>query len=142
MKNPSTQFPRPRRRLQPLGRDGLSLTELLVAVVVLAIGLLAMAGGTGMMIRMVDHAQLDTERSAALQSAVERVRATPFDDVAAGSLEQGPFTVSWTIQSSTIHTRDIRFQVTGPGRGAGGSSTMPAISRTATTTFDYRILRP
>lgn len=126
----------------PTARSGFSLTELLVAMMVLAVGLLAMAAGTGWMIRMVDNAQLDTERSVALQAGIERVKATPFNEVADGSFQEGPFTISWQVAGGGANDRLVRFQVSGPGRATGAVGAMPAITRNAVTEFEYRLVRP
>jgi len=121
-------------------RAGLSLVELVVAVLVLSIGLLGMAAGTGLIIRTVDLAQFQTARSAALQSAVEEVRSTPWADLQAGQEVYGDYTVRWTIPSSDSESMLFRFDVVGPGpgSGAGGAQVVPD----AVTSLEYRINRP
>jgi prepilin-type N-terminal cleavage/methylation domain-containing protein len=121
--------------------DGLSLVELVVAMLVLAIGLLGMAAGTGWMIRAVDLAQLETARGAALQAAVEAVRGTEWNDLEDGQDTFGNYTVQWTTVAATWEGRHFRFVIVGPGRGATGSQGMPHISQDATMTLDYRVSR-
>jgi type II secretory pathway pseudopilin PulG len=121
--------------------DGLSLVELVVAMLVLAIGLLGMAAGTGWMIRAVDLAQLETARGAALQSAVETIRGTEWNDLEDGQGTFGDYTVRWTTVTATAEGRHFRFEVVGPGRGTTGSQGLPHISQTASMTLDYRVSR-
>src|SRR5690606_31339345 len=61
------------------GRAGFSLVELIVAVIILAIGVLGLAGTTAFVIRQVTLADVNTERSAALQMVVENLRATSYN---------------------------------------------------------------
>lgn len=121
--------------------DGLSLVELVVAMLVLTIGLLGMAAGTGWMIRAVDLAQLETARGAALQSAVEGVRGTEWNDLADGQDTFGDYTVRWTTVTATWEGRHFRFEVVGPGRGTTGAQGLPHISPNASMSLDYRVSR-
>jgi hypothetical protein len=132
--------PRLPRRLS--GRQGLSLVEVIVAMVVLTAGLLGMAAGTGWMIRAVDLAQLETARGAALQAAVEELRATPFDDLGNGQDTFGAYTVSWTAApGGSVSSRVFNVQIVGPGRDPASTGVRPAIAADATTTLTYRINR-
>lgn len=143
MKRATVLRRRDRRRLPARlrSRAGLTLIELVVAMLVLAIGLLGMAGGTGLIIRTVDLAELQTARGAALQSAVEEVRSTPWNDLQAGQGTYGDFTVAWAVQGSDSESILFRFRVVGPGPG-GGSAGGPQIAPDAVSTLDYRINRP
>lgn len=120
---------------------GLSLVELVVAMMVLSIGLLGMAAGIGWMIRAVDLAQFETTRSAALQSAVEELRGTPWTDLADGEAVYEDFTVRWAMIAPGFEGRIYRFEVAGPGRAGTFSAGLPVISPNVTTTLDYRINR-
>jgi len=122
-------------------RAGLSLVELIVAMMVLTIGLLGMAAGTGWMIRAVDLAQIETARGAALQSAVEDIRGKPWSDLEDGQATFGDFTIRWTMVAPGLESRLYRFEVAGPGRGAGVSRGIPAIAPDVTSSLDYRINR-
>lgn len=124
------------------GEDGFSLVEVIVAMVVLTIGLLGLAAGTGWMIRTVHFGELETERSAALQSAIEQVRSRAFTDVADGSATFGEYNVEWEVGAPDQHnlSRPVRFIVVGPGRSTAGGG-LGEISETATDTFDYHLLR-
>lgn len=122
-------------------RAGFSLVEVIVAMMVLTIGLLGMAAGTGWMIRTVHFGELETARSAAFQSAVESLRAQSFDDLANGSETFGDFTVSWTLGGGGNLARDVEIVVVGPGRSSAEGGGMPSVSEAVADTFTYRILR-
>ena len=54
---------------------GFTIVEVIVAMVVLAIGVLGLAGTAAYIVRQVTLADIMTERAAALQTAVERIQA-------------------------------------------------------------------
>lgn len=60
-------------------RAGFTLVEVMVAIIVLTIGVLGLAGTTMYLVRQTTLSELTTERSAALQSVIEELRATPYD---------------------------------------------------------------
>lgn len=124
----------------PRGRKGLSLIELLVAVLVLSVGILGMAAGTGWVLRLVEIARLDTQRAIALQAAIEQVKATPLANVAAGSTVSGPFTTSWTVVAGDGDFATLRFVLVGPGR-SGSSGIGGSISNSAADTLVYTRVR-
>ncbi len=124
----------------PMGRDGLSLIEVVVAMLVLTVGLLGLAAGTGWVIGSVERARVETARSAALQTAIEQLKATPFPEITAGEMEDGPYTLSWTQLDGNARSRLMEVVVTGPGveSMSGGQ---PIMSMTVADTFQYRVLR-
>lgn len=122
-------------------RAGFSLVELIVAILILAVGVLALAGSTAFVIRTVTVSDLNTQRAAALQTAVETLRAQPFTSLAAGSDTIAPFVVDWSVSTSGYNARIIEFVTTGPGLQAPGSGGMPVLSPEAADTFRYVITR-
>ncbi len=131
---------RPRRFLEASSRSGFSLVEVVVAMLVLTVGLLALAAGTGWVIRSVEVARIETARSAALQTGIEQVRATPFDDLTGGSVAVGEYQVTWTELETTNRSRLFGFEVVGPGVGGAGAAFAP-IRPDVVTTFEYRVVR-
>jgi prepilin-type N-terminal cleavage/methylation domain-containing protein len=121
-------------------RGGFSLVEVVVAMLVLTVGLLALAAGTGWVIRSVEVARIETARSAALQSGIEQVRGTPFDDLAAGSATVGNYQVTWREVEATNRSRLFEFAVVGPGVGPGGGTFAPILTDVSTS-FQYRVIR-
>lgn len=120
-------------------RAGFTLVEVLVALIILTIGVLGLAGTTALAVRQVTLADVTTERSAALQSVVERLRRTPYAELSSGSYSQGRFTASWTV---TPQQRSTAVEVITVGPGFRGGSGLPGLSPSVTDTFTYRIMRP
>lgn len=128
------------RRPQPLGpRGGFSLIEVVVALVILAVGVLGLAGTTAVVVRQVTLADVTTERAAALQAVVERLRAAPYDSVDTGVDTVGLFTATWTT-SDLGRSKIVRIVTVGPGLVSGGG--MPYLGNTVADTLVYRILEP
>ncbi len=66
-------------------RSGFSLVELMVAVVILSVGVLSMAGTSVWAVRQITLSWLTTERSVARQSAIETILAGPYANAIGGS---------------------------------------------------------
>lgn len=126
----------PPRRRSRWGVDGYSLTELTVAVVVLALGMLGLAGSTALVVRHSLLADVVSERALALQSAVETVRATPFGQIEGGKVKRGRFRTTWRVTAATGISRTVEVVTVGPGDAGLG------FSPTVSDTFVYRIVRP
>lgn len=122
-------------------RAGFSLVEVIVAMLVLTVGLLGLAAGTGWMLRTVEMGELETTRSAALQSAVESLRAEPFGNLADGSETFGDYTVSWTLGLAGSQSQEVEFVVTGPGRVPAPEGGMPTLEPGVSDTFHYQLLK-
>ena len=121
-------------------RAGFSLVEVLIALVILAVGVLGLAGSTALVIRQVTVADMATERAAALQTVVERLRATPYASLAAGSDSVGLFYVNWSatgLASSTM----LEIVTVGPGLKTG-TGNLPHLAGQVADTFSYRIIAP
>ena len=124
------------------GRAGFSLLELVVALLVLAFGVLGMATTTLLVTRELTLAEVTTVRTAAIQSVTERIRATPFDSIDTGADTIGPVVVSWSSTSTSSQAKTVSIEVVGPGliRGEGQQGLM--LSDGVTDTIPYTVLRP
>lgn len=124
-------------------RGGFTLVELIIAVVILAIGLLGLAGTTGWVIRQTAFAEATTERAMARQSVVESVRSTPFDAVSGGSRTVDQFSVTWSVTTSTADSKTIEVVTDGPGLASTGTG-LPTLQSAVTDTFTFQMidLRP
>ena len=123
------------------GRSGFSLVELVVAVVILAFGVLGLAGTTALVVRQVTLADVNTERAAALQAVVEQIRSTTFSSVGPGSQTVGSYKVEWSVADSTVETKIVRVITSGPGLSKD-TSVVPVLSASVQDTFTMIVLRP
>lgn len=122
---------------------GFSLVELVIAVLILTIGLLALAGTSGFAVRAITLADVQTERAAAIQSVLERLRAIDFDDVDSGSATVGRYTAEWISDRLSSTAKEIELVTIGPGlRQNAAQSVMPALDPQAHDTVTYLIMRP
>lgn len=128
-------------------RGGYSLVELVLAVVILAVGILGLAGATSWAVRQVNVADLRTERAAVTQTVLERLRAADFDSVRLGrrdatdTVRVGPFKTFWDSREVTFDLAEVRVVTVGPGyEGVAGE--MPVLIPDARETFTFRIARP
>ena len=117
---------------------GFSLVELVMAIFVLAFGVVGLATTTFNVTRQLTLAEVTTARAAVVQSVMERIHATAFDSIGEGGDTIGPMMVSWTVTDSTAQTKALRIVTVGPGRASMSQSLSSAVSDTAT----YTVLRP
>lgn len=106
---------------------GFSLIEVLVAIVILSIGLLALAQSSGSVTNMIGRSQQDSEAAATAQARIDNLRQTAAStspkctSLASGSAT-GPATgttTAWTVSGSG-DSRTVVVVVTyriGGGRG-------------------------
>ena len=128
------------------GRGGFTVVEIIIAVIVLAFGVLGMAGATAYIVRQVTLAEVTSKRGQALQSVIERVRAAGYDSVLTGSDASGtdtigPFTVTWTSAASGARSVLVTIITTGPGLSRVSGS-LPTLYYSVPDTFTYRMIRP
>ena len=116
------------------------MVEVIFAIMILAFGLMGMAGTTALVVRQVTMADLATERSAALQTTIERLRALPYNQLTDGSDSVGIYEVAWTVTSPTSGWASVEIVTTGPGVGTPDGE-FPMLLNTVPDTFTYRILR-
>lgn len=131
---------RARARVRQQPDQGFTLIEVIVALVILAVGVLGLAGTTALVVRQVTLSDVATERAAALGTVLERVRAMDFDSVGTGSDTIGSFSASW---SSTDFGRSklVTVVTLGPGLQTG-TGNMPYLSNSVADTFVYRVIDP
>ena len=134
----------PRSKFPASGAEaGFSLVELIMAVIVLAFGVVGLATTTLFITRQLTLAEVTTARASAIQSVMEGIRATPYDSLDAGGETIGPLTVTWTATTATAQTKVVQLVAVGPGLAAGSASgPSPTLINDAADTVVYRILRP
>lgn len=114
------------------------MVELLVAVMILSVGLLALAGGMGVVVGSVTRSEVVTDRTAALQSGLEIIRSMDFEDVDAGTEEMGAYEVRWEVVGEDSNWKDVEVTVDGPGPSVSGG--IPGASQGTETTYTYTVV--
>lgn len=124
-------------------REGFSLIEVVVAMLLLTVGLLGLAAGTGWVLRSTDGARVDTARAAAIQSAVEQVRSLDDDTLAEGGTLAlpGGYQATWEALGTTVNSTQVRIVLTGERREAQEGGALPRFSANAADTLLYRVIR-
>ena len=90
-------------------RGGFTLIEVMVAVMILSVGLLAMASTSAVVIRQMGTAGRMSVAAAVAQSRTERLRLANCTASSSGSATTRGITESWTV---TPQTRSARIDVT------------------------------
>ncbi len=114
------------------------MVEIIIAIVILTIGLLGLAGSTGYLVRTVTLGDLLTERTFASQTIIDRLQSLPYDNVVDGSDSVGIFAVNWDAEDDGPQSKILTVVTVGPGLSPGGMGNLaPAVA----DTFVFRILR-
>lgn len=114
------------------------MVEVVIAMVILTVGVLGLAGTTGYIVRNITLADLMTERSAAFQTIADRLQSLPFDSVTSGSDSVGIFAVKWTSTYAGGQNKVVTIVTVGPGLGG---TAFPTNSPQVADTFSFRVLR-
>lgn len=123
-----------------MNRDGFSLIEIMVGMLVFALGVLALTASTGYVSMQIQAADVRTERSVAVQRIAEQLHATEYDDLASRSkgdaLSVGEFDIWWDVQSLGWGLSEVDLYSEGPG--FSGGRRIPGVG----DTLIIRIARP
>jgi Tfp pilus assembly protein PilV len=121
-------------------RGGFSMVEVVIALIILMVGVLGLAGTTAFIVRQVTLSDLMTERTAAFQTVIDRLQSLPYDSVASGSDSIGIFLATWTSTTSGGQNKLVQIITTGPGvTSVAGAA--PLSAPQVVDTFTFRILR-
>jgi type II secretory pathway pseudopilin PulG len=124
-----------------LGQAGFTTVELVVAIILLGIGAVGLASSSMLFERQVTLASMQTDRSAAMVTAMERVRSFEFDSLASGWDSVGHFEVAWNVTPQGLFAKQVTVITTGPDLvlKANGNSVMdPSVP----DTFAYQVIKP
>lgn len=118
-------------------RAGFTVIEVIIAMVILTVGVLGLAGTTAFLVRQVTQADLMTERVAAFQTIIDRLQSLPYDSVTAGTDSVGIYAVAWTSVNNGSQNKTVTIITTGPGtRGAPPQNDPQVVD-----TFTFKVLR-
>ncbi len=84
---------------------GFTLVEVLVAIVILSMGILALLGSTRVSIASARSATLELRVAHLIQEEVERLRALPVDSLRDGSATRPDGSARWIVTDSTSYVR-------------------------------------
>jgi len=115
--------------------DGFTLIEILIALTIFAVGLLAVAAMQTSAIKVNSTAGKLTNLSTWGMDKIEELSALPYSDPlldSAGNPHQevsGDYTISWTVvdDNPVISTKNITITVTGRGKTASISFLKPNV---------------
>ena len=100
-------------------KEGFTIVEVLIALVILAVGMLALATTSIFATTQVRVADLKTEQSLAVQEIVEQMRASRFTSLAtraeASAVQAGSYAVWWTVTPINGNLRRVTVFTRGPG---------------------------
>lgn len=125
------------REARPRRRGGFTIIEVIIAMIILTIGVLGLAGTTAFFVRQVTQSDLMTERSAAFQTIVDRLQSLPYDSVSAGADSVGIYAVTWSSVDNGSQNKTVTLITIGPGTRGAPPTNDPQV----TDTFTFRILR-
>lgn len=108
------------------GRPGFSLVEIIIALLIMAVGVLAMAATTGYLSRRIQQSDLQTERAMAASTASERIRGIEYNDLDSRSPSDawliGEYDVFWVVENAAGGQRkDVTLITEGPGLDESGA---------------------
>lgn len=83
---------------------GFTLIEVLMALLILSIGLLGIAGMQIASINGNADSRDFTEASVAAQDQIEALMGTPFADIADGTQVSNGYTVTWTVSAQDFNS--------------------------------------
>jgi len=122
-----------------MNRDGFSIIEVLVGLIILTLGVLAMASASGYISMQVRLAHVRTQRSTAYESVTEELRSLNFDSVKdvtyANAEVVAPFKVWWGVNSVDWALKNVTLYTEGPGYVDG------RLAQNARDTISVRIAR-
>lgn len=106
-------------------QNGFTLVEIIVAMMVLSVGMLAMAASTGYVSAEIRNANWNTQRAMARARALEQIQALPFDSINTASVQTvgtyGQFTLTYRALATNNNLRTVQVISSGPayrlGRG-------------------------
>lgn len=105
-----------RSSLRPVGaprrRDGFTVAEVIVAMVILSVGLLALASGSVGVVRQMRAGNQAAIASMVAQSRLEKMRSRTCSNISSGTATTTGLSEKWTVASSSSRISTVAETVT------------------------------
>jgi prepilin-type N-terminal cleavage/methylation domain-containing protein len=95
------------------GESGFTLTELLISVIIIAIGVVGFATAVGLQSTELWIGQRDTEIALVVNDQLEKLKAMPFDSVQTGTRIEGDYQLNWAVRDG--NPKRVALEVTYDG---------------------------
>ena len=82
------------------GKTGFSVTELLIALIMISIGMTGFTTAIGLIAAELKIGRRDTEVALLAAQQIEVLKSIGHDDVTPGSLTQGDYQFDWDVEGS------------------------------------------
>ncbi len=106
-------------------RRGFTFVEVVVAMLILTVGVLALASSMARLSRILNRGSMATTGALYAQSRLEHLRATGCVSLASGSATPAPsYQLVWTVTASGSRTKQIELVSTYPGGNATRTDTL------------------
>lgn len=123
-----------------MNRAGFSLIEIMVGMLIFAVGFMALSASTAFVSAQIQAADVRTERNVAYQQVTEQLHAMDYESLATKTLADaetvGEYTIWWDVQALSFTLKEVRLYNEGPGFVGGRRAS------SVTDTLTFRIARP
>lgn len=82
------------------GGEGFTLTELLISIVIISVGIVGFASAIGLASMEMWYGRRDTDISMLVTQRLERLKATPYASLQSGEQTEGDIRLSWVVEGS------------------------------------------
>jgi prepilin-type N-terminal cleavage/methylation domain-containing protein len=80
------------------GRAGFTLTELLISVVIIAIGVVGFSTAVGLVSAELRIGERDTDVSMLVADQAEQLKSLPYELVQSGTRSEGDYRLAWFVE--------------------------------------------
>jgi prepilin-type N-terminal cleavage/methylation domain-containing protein len=113
-----------RKTVQPNGREGFSLMEVIVSVSLLSLVLMGLSGAAALGLTQMSKAKQDLQFAADVQQVSDSLIAKGYLNVTNGSASIRGRAISWTV--STVNAKSQAVSIVAERRGLANASRMYA----------------
>jgi prepilin-type N-terminal cleavage/methylation domain-containing protein len=82
------------------GQSGFTITELLVSVIIIAIGVVGFVTAVGLVSAELRIGKRDTDVAMLVADQAELIKALPYDSIQPGSRTEGSYQLSWNVEGT------------------------------------------